>query len=296
MITSPPIAYDDLIAEAGRRLMAEELGIMQDHWPTLCPGADLTAVHETRKAIRRSLTLFKLFAPYFAPDTLTPHRATLRGIMRRLAPCRDTAVFRLHLATYNETSAAPLTGLARLWNERQAAYDGRLCAYLGRKSVVRDLDRYTRLVTITGKGLPRRARKAAPVLVRHVLPGLILARIASVRAWGDLLPNLTPRQFHQLRIQFKELRYTLGFFEPLFSECATVLDLSRRIQEHLGQLNDASVGLELLADVGRYHDEAAAYAYFLRGELARLMADFRPLYAEFDRPEVRRALALAVIN
>ena len=155
---------------------------------------------------------------------------------------------------------------------------------------------YTRLVTTTGMGLPPRARKSAPVLVRHVLPGLIFARIASVRAWGDLLPNLTLRQFHQLRIQFKELRYTLGFFEPLLSECAAVLDLSRRIQEHLGQLNDASVGLELLADMRGCPDEAAAYTDFLGGELARLMADFLPLYAEFDRPEVRRALALAVVN
>ena len=296
MMTPPPITYDDHIAEAGRRLMAEELAIMQDHWPALRLGADLTAVHETRKAIRRSLTLFQLFTPYFAPDTLAPHRATLRGIMRRLAPCRDTAVFRLYLAAYNQTAAAPLAGLARLWDERQATADARLCAYLGRKSVVRDMDRYTRLVTTTGMGLPRHARKSAPVLVRHVLPGLIFARLASVRAWGDLLPNLTPRQFHQLRIQFKELRYTLGFFEPLLSECAAVLELGRRIQEHLGQLNDASVGLELLADMGGYPNEAATYAQFLRDELARLMVDFLPLYAEFDRPEVRRALALAAVT
>jgi len=269
---------------------------MQDHWPALRLSADLTAVHETRKAIRRSLTLFKLFAPYFAPDTLTPHRATLRGIMRRLAPCRDTAVFRLYLAAYNETAAAPLTGLALLWDERQAAADARLCAYLERKKIVRQLDRYTRLVTTTGMGLTKQQRKAAPLLVRHILPGLIFAHIAGVRAWGDRLPDLTPRQFHQLRIQFKELRYTLGFFEPLLSECAAILDLSRSIQDHLGQLNDASVGLELLADVGRYPDEAAAYAQFLRGELARLMAGFLPLYAEFDQPEVRRALALAVVT
>lgn len=296
MMTPPPIAPDDPIAEAGRRLMAEELAIMQDHWPALRLSADMTAVHETRKAIRRSLTLFQLFAPYFAPEMLTPHRATLRGIMRRLAPCRDMAVFRLKLAAYNATAAAPLAGLALLWDERQVTTDARLCAYLGRKSIVHKLHRYTRLVTSPGMGLPKRSRKGAPLLVRHALPELLFARIAAVRAWGDRLPDLSPRQFHQLRIQFKELRYTLGFFEPLLVEIGAVNDLSRRIQEHLGLLNDASVGVELLADVKRYPDEAAAYEQFLRGELARLTAGFLPLYAEFDRPEVRRALALAVVT
>ncbi len=296
MIPLPPIAPDHPMSEAGRRLMAEELVVMQDHWPALRLAADVTAVHETRKAIRRTLTLFKLFAPYFAPDALPPHRATVRGIMRRLAPCRDTAVFRTYLADYNATAPAPLAGLARLWDERQAEADARLCAYLGRKSIVRRLDRYTRLATTTGMGLPKRSRKTAPLLVRHALPGLLFERMAAVRAWGDLLPNLTPRQFHQLRIQFKELRYTLGFFEPLLVEGGAVLGLSRRIQEHLGQLNDAGVGLELLADVRRYPDEVATYAPYLRGELARLTADFSPLYAEFDQPEVRRALALAVVT
>lgn len=296
MITSPPITPDDPIAEAARRLMAEELAVMQDHWPALRLAADLTAVHETRKAIRRSLTLFKLFAPHFAPEALTPHCATLRGIMRRLAPCRDIAVLRINLAAYNATATAPLAGLALLWDERQAVADARLCAYLGRKKVVRQLDRYTRLVTSTGMGLPQRSARTAPLRVRHVLPGLLVARLAAVRAWGDLLPDLTPRQFHQLRIEFKELRYTLGFFEPLLFECDIVLDLSRRIQEHLGLLNDASVGLELLADEQRYPNESDIYARLLSGEVARLTAGFLPLYAEFDQPEVRRALALAVIN
>ena len=164
------------IAEAGRLLMAGELAIIQTHWPALRLAADTTAVHETRKAIRRTFTLFKLFAPYFAPDELEPHRATLRRMMRRLAPCRDAAVFRLKLAAYNETAEPPLTKLADHWDERQARADEKLREYLGRRPVIRRLDRYTRLTVSPGMGLPRGKDRAAPLLVGHALPALLFQR------------------------------------------------------------------------------------------------------------------------
>lgn len=284
------------IAEAGRLFMAGELAIIQAHWPALRLAADTTAVHETRKAIRRTFTLFKLFAPYFAPDELEPHRATLRRMMRRLAPCRDAAVFRLKLAVYNETSEPPLLKLAAHWDERQARADEKLREYLGRRPVIRRLDRYSRLTVSPGMGLPRGKDRVAPLLVGHALPALLFQRLGAVRAWGALLPTATPAQFHQLRIQFKELRYTLTFFEPVLGGCAEVIDLSRQIQDHLGALNDASVAVELLEKIKRHRDEADRYRAFQQAELERLTAEFRPLYATFDRPVVRRGLALTLAD
>lgn len=278
-------------------MMANELATVQAHWPELRLSAETTAVHETRKAIRRTFTLFKLFAPYFAPGELEPHRAGLRRMMSRLAPCRDVAVFRLKLTSYNETSKRPLTDLTDYWGERQAKVDGKLRAYLDQKSVTRIIDRYASLTATEGAGLPRGKDKAAPLLVRHALPGLVFQRVGAVRAWGDILSVATPAQFHQLRIQFKELRYTLTFFENILSgDCGAILDLSRRIQEHLGHLNDASVAVELLAGIKCCPVEATIYSGFQQAESARLTAEFLPLYAEFDRPDVRRDLALAVAN
>ncbi len=73
-----PITADLSIADAARLMMAEQLAIVYEHLPALRQGADGLAVHETRKAIRRTFTLFKLFAPTFAPKALEPHRRTLR--------------------------------------------------------------------------------------------------------------------------------------------------------------------------------------------------------------------------
>lgn len=289
-----PITPDMPIAEAGRRMMADELATIQAFWPELRSSAEVTAVHETRKAIRRTFTLIKLFAPYFAPGLLERHRDGLRQIMRRLAPCRDTAVFRLKLAAYNDASERPLRELAAYWDGQQAVVDNDLKAYLRRKKANHTVDRFARLATTEGAGLPPRKAKTAPLLVRHTLPGMVLSRVGAVRAWGEILTEATPRQFHQLRIQFKELRYTLSFFEDILSaEAGEVLDLSRRMQEHLGDLNDASVAVHLLENMKHGGEEAEIYCQYQHAELARLTGEFRILYAEFDRPEVRRNLAIA---
>lgn len=291
------ITPDLPIAEAGRALMANELAIIQSHWPALRLSADVTAVHETRKALRRTFTLFKVFAPYFAPGTLQKRHDELRKVMRRLAPCRDVAVFRLKLGTYNEASERPLSDLADYWGYRQMRADETLREFLDRRSTVRIVERFAHLAQTPGSGLLDEDPKIAPQLVRHVLPGLIFNRLGEVRAWGDLLPTATPKQFHQLRIQFKELRYTLSFFEEIIHPFTGQLtDALRRIQELLGDLNDASVALDLLEDMQHLREESAIYIDFQRSEVERLMAEFRPLYAEFDQPEMRRELAVTLAN
>ena len=292
-----PITADLPIAEAARLMMAEQLAIVHEHLPALRQHAAMTVVHETRKAIRRTFTQFKLFAPYFAPDALEPHRRALRGLMRRLAPSRDLAVFRLKLAAYNETADLPLLGLAQQLEDRQDEADRRLRRYLERPKVHQRLWRYRRFTKTPGAGLPPGNGKVAPLLVRHALPTLVFQRLGAVRAFGDLLPTATPAQFHQLRIQFKELRYTLTFFEDLLGETSgRIIEMTRQVQDHLGLLNDASVAAGLLIALDCCPEEAAIYGDFQRAEAARLTEAFFPLYATFDRPDIRQVLALTVAS
>jgi CHAD domain-containing protein len=286
------ISTDLPIAEAGRRLMADELSIIQAHWPELRLSTEMVAVHETRKAIRRTFTLFKLFTPYFALGELERHRIRLRRIMRRLAPCRDTAVFRHKLAAYNQGAADPLLELEAGMARRQEGVDRKLRDYLVRRSTYKTLNRYATFVATEGAGLPEEDCKSVPVRVRHVLPELIFRRIGTVRAYGDILESATPMQFHQLRIRFKELRYTLTFFEEILDGSGLrIIELSRQIQDHLGDLNDAVVAQSLLKEMKCCPTEAAVYGGLQRAEMARLTAEFTALYKEFDQPGLRREVA-----
>lgn len=292
-----PLTPDMPITEAARLIMAEQLAIVYEHLPALRQSADVLAVHESRKAIRRTFTLFKLFTPIFAPHELEPHRQTLRRLMRRLAPCRDFTVFRQKLAVYNETAEPLLIELADYAERRQEKSDERLCQYLERPKVHKRLARYRRLTETSGAGLPRDDGRVAPLLVRHALPTLVFQRLGAVRAYGDILPTATPAQFHQLRIQFKELRYTLTFFEDLLGETSgRIIEMTRLMQDHLGFLNDARVATALLLEMKCCPEEVAIYGDYQAGELARLTEEFHPLYAAFDRPDIRQVLALTVAS
>lgn len=290
-----PITADMPIPEAGRQMMAGELAIILDHLPELRRSADVTAVHETRKAIRRSFTLFKLYTPYFAGGVLEPCRKGLRRIMRRLGPCRDLAVFRQKLADFNQSADQPLLALAGYWAEQQAIRDGRLQSYLTDPDLRKFLARYGRFTESEGAGLAEAGAGQTPLLVRHALPTLVYQRLGAVRAYGDILAVATPTQLHQLRIQFKELRYTLTFFEDLLgARVGRVIDLTRLAQDHLGYLNDADVALRMLADCPCCPGEVEAYRAFQETEIDRLVAEFPPLYDKFNRPKMRKRLALAL--
>lgn len=296
-MTHTPITADLPIVEAARLMMAEQLATVYEHLPALEQNADVLAVHETRKAIRRTFTLFKLFAPMFAPEVLAPHRRTLRRLMRRLGPCRDLAVFRQKLAAYNELAELPLLGLAQHVEDRQAKADKRLRRYLERPKVHRRLQRYRRFTKMDWQELAAGNSTAAPLLVRHTLPTLVFQRLGAVRAFGDILPTATPTQFHQLRIQFKELRYTLTFFEDLLGETSgPIIEMTRLVQDHLGLLNDASVATARLIALECCPEEVAIYGDYQQADLARLTEAFHPLYAAFDRPDIRQVLALTVAS
>ncbi|MCZ2113146.1 MAG: CHAD domain-containing protein [Anaerolineae bacterium] len=294
-MTLSMVIPDLLMVEAGRLLMANELAIVQTYWPDLRLSTEARAVHETRKAIRRTFTLFKLFAPFFAGGELDPHRRGLRKIMRRLAPCRDTTVFRMKLAIYNETAERSLTELAGDWDTKQIAADDALRQYLARPSVAAVLERYAQLTGTAGSGLPAASDNAAPIRVRHALPAMVFQRLGTVQAYGDLLPDATEDQLHQLRIQFKELRYTLSFFKEVLGEAGNAfIEVSRSMQDFLGDLNDARVAVDLMAKTEEHREEAAIYGAFQQSRLEELMAEAPERYADFDQPALRLELATAL--
>jgi triphosphatase len=288
-----PIPGDLPIVAAGHRMMAGQLAVIKEHLPDLRRSAEPTAVHETRKAIRRSFTLFKLYRPYFPPGELEPYRKGLRRIMRRLGPSRDLAVFRGNLAAYHETTGGSLPQLVAYWATEQARIDDALVTYLKQAEVRKFLFRYEGFTNRENE--TKAAGASPPLLVRHVLPVLVYQRLGAVQAYGEILRSATLDQVHQMRIQFKELRYTLSFFEGLLGVRATrMIELTRLAQDHLGHLNDADVALDMLRRCDCSPDEVAVYCEFQIAEIERLLQEFPVLYTRFNRPRFRRKLALSL--
>ena len=139
--------------------------------------------------------------------------------------------------------------------------------------------------------------------------GIDLCPLAGVRAFDAILHQATLEQFHALRIEFK-LRYTLEYFrEVLGEDVKAVINEIKKLQDHLGDLNDANVASGILRDflaqwdvlqaqkpVAERHNPEPVLAYlsYQYTERQRLMLTFQDAWAHFNRPRLRAKLAKAV--
>ena len=286
---------DEHVAEAGRFIMSQQLAKILYYGEGVRANAEMTAVHEMRKAIRRTFTCFRLFRPYFEPGILKPYRRGLRRIMRRLGYSRDLAVIRLKLDAYNKSVIRPLDDLAAQWETRQNGADGIAMRYLAKPKQQSLFTKYRAFTETPGMGILKTTDPWAPVKTRHHVPIMIYQRVAAVRAFDDLLQSATVKQLHRLRILFKELRYSLQFFAPLLGEeIQAVLVSLKQSQEHLGNLNDTTVALRFLDEVVGLETSVARYRAYQAEEQERLVGSFLPVWQRFDQPLWRRDLGEAI--
>lgn len=295
------LTADMPIAELGRAVLAGQLAIMMAYQPVLMEDAELTAVHETRKAIRRTYTAVRLFHPYFEPGLLDGYRRRLKKLMRRLGRCRDIDVLLARLRAHMADAPIPLTDLEQYWQGQKTAVDANLRRFLEKPRQQQFWIDYGQFTSTPGRGVLPPAETTAPVKARHLIPALLYQRLAQVRAFDDFLAahqhlaQADMGQLHRLRIQCKELRYALEFFAPLAGpEMALAVAVLEQLQDNLGALNDARIALDKLAIVPARETAVNHYRQVQQAEIGRLLDEFQPLWAAFNSLEWRRNLALAL--
>jgi CHAD domain-containing protein len=90
-----------------------------------------------------------------------------------------------------------------------------------------------------------------PHCLRFVAPLLIYERLGALQAYDGWVtgPDVPLERLHALRITAKGLRYTLEFLEEILgSEARALIEQIKRLQDHLGDLQDAVVASALLRD------------------------------------------------
>jgi CHAD domain-containing protein len=93
--------------------------------------------------------------------------------------------------------------------------------------------------------------EAVPHQLPHVVPMVVYERMADVLAYDEWVtqPGVALEQLHRLRIAAKRLRYTLEFFEEVLApQTRALIKEMKKLQDHLGDLQDAVVASELLRD------------------------------------------------
>jgi CHAD domain-containing protein len=274
-------------------------------------GEDIEELHDMRVATRRMRAAFDIFGEAFKPKVLNNRMQGLRATGRALGRVRDLDVFlekaHRYLEGLPEGDRQGLRPILQLWEGERAAARDQMVLYLDSSDYLAFKQKFYAFVSTPGAGVLSTSQRQ---LVRVIAPVLIFTRMAAVRAFASLLPSASLEQLHELRIEFKKLRYTFEFFrEVLGAEIKAVIGDLKGLQDHLGDLNDAQVATQILSQfltdwdarqaglpIGERQnpEPVVAYLAYQHAERHRLMTTFGEAWACFDRLEFKRNLALAV--
>jgi CHAD domain-containing protein len=311
----PGIRANDSLAEAGKKIWRYQLTEMLSHEEGSRSGEDIEALHDMRVSTRRMRAAFDVFGGAFKSKALEPHLKGLRATGRTLGKVRDLDVL-LEKATAYVQALPPdeqhgLDPLVEAWHVQREAARLEMLDFLNGEAYKRFKDNFSAFLAPenTERGV-QTVGALEPYRVKELAPVLIYQHLAAVRAYEPILDTATLEQMHQLRIQFKRFRYTVEYFqEVLSSDGQKVIDDLKRVQDHLGNLNDANVAVNLLKEFfkefGAKQDRLPAYQRqnssgimmyltYRYNELHQLILTFPETWKRFNRPALNRNLASAI--
>jgi CHAD domain-containing protein len=308
---APGVLPNDPMSEAGRKVLRFHFERMLEHEPGTRLGEDIEELHDMRVATRRMRSAFRVFSSYFDPNVLQPFLKGLRRTGCALGGVRDLDVFmekaQRYLDGLPEEEQSSLDPLLANWQEQREEARAQMLEYLDGKKYqqfVRDFGEF--LLTEGAGALAVPADEPLPHRVCQLVPSLIYDRYRVVRGYETVIEGAPIETLHALRIDSKRLRYSLEFFrEVLGPEAEDVIKEVVAVQDHLGDLHDADVACSLLvafldkwakAEQRERINVSGVTRYLVakQNDLRELIESFPEVWQNFNRPEVRRQLALAV--
>jgi len=305
---TPGVAPDDVLAEAGRKVLRFHFARMLAKETGTRSGEQIEDLHGMRVATRRMRAAWRVFGDGFRPRRTKRLRDRLRVVAGRLGAVRDLDV-QLEAATTHQAGLAPAEAaafepLVAAWRDEREAARIVLLRELDSAGYVRLVEDYRVFVVAEGEAALAPPSPVSPHRVRDTAGSRIWLAYEQVRAYESVLRWADIETVHQLRIAAKWLRYTLEFFrEALGPEVDLLIPRVVALQDHLGWLHDADVTIALtrrflVANAGTLsRDETHAIGSYLAGnerELARLRRTMSPPWRGVSGAPFRRLLGRAV--
>lgn len=255
-------------------------------------GENPEGVHQSRVATRRLRSAFSTFGLLLDQHQTEPLSDELRWLGSTLGSVRDQDVLAANVERIAQSHIAVAPSdvelLGEILAEQRRVHRVQMLSALGSPRLHRLLDQ---LVDCAGD--PQTAPQADDP-ARDVLAPLVRRRWRrlerKVRSLGD-----PPRveDLHRVRILAKRCRYAADAVRPAFGKPARVFARrAARVQDALGELNDAQVANHMLRGVVEGRDSQAAYA---AGQIAGIMDteaighldDWRSAWSELSKKRMR---------
>ncbi|HEY3362292.1 MAG TPA: CHAD domain-containing protein [Methanosarcina sp.] len=315
---------ENSMAMVAQRVFSKQFTRMLAHEKGTRNGKSIEDLHDMRVAIRRMRAAAKVFEAYLDSKKLEPHMEGLKSTLSALSDVRDLDVFREKAEEYlkklppeNEHDLDPL--FKTLTEERKKARKN-MTAYLKSERYTNFKKDFSESLDISESwSLPTTTTKhdALPHRVRDVLPSILYARFADISAYSEWVegPYVSIERLHRLRIASKGLRYTLEFFgDVLGKEAEIMIKEVTALQDHLGDLHDAVVAIDLLGSYlqtgdwglseGRKYSgekkipeglkEVGAYKAYREEELQTLLDTFPEVWSKVQNEEFRQRIESAI--
>jgi CHAD domain-containing protein len=301
-----PLSADEPMAEAGRIVLLRDFIDMLNHEAGALTGEDIEDLHQMRVATRRMRSALRLLEPYYTGKLAGRFRKQLGEIADVLGDIRDRDVLLEAMTDYLPTLPATMQDELKrvmqfLEGEREAERED-LHHLVSKRSYGRFIEAFQAFLTTPEShavGLTLHGT-VKPTLVRHVLPTVIHEHLGAVRAYGAVIEEADGPTLHQLRIEFKRLRYTIALFDEVLGTGAKAfLKELKKVQDLLGRMQDIVTAHALLDPMQARLDEAqleALNAYFvhLDEEYEVLRGEVLEVWRKFESRTVQRQLTGAV--
>lgn len=242
---------DDTLVTAGRKILARHYAKQQAQAEAVRAGQDAEAIHDMRVATRRQRAALRLLAAHFRPKAVKGIQRGLRDLARCLGAVRDWDVLLEATQAYQAQLPAPqataLQPLLDAWQTYRAVAHEQLVAHLDSQPYHTWQKAYQKFLAAPEAEVAAKREPLAPTpLVRHVLPAEVWAHYGAVQAYETVFVGAAVETLHALRIAGKYLRYLLEFFREVLGENGKrAIKVLVALQDHLGELHDAEVALNL---------------------------------------------------
>jgi CHAD domain-containing protein len=207
---------------------------------------DIEFLHDLRVATRRARFALLLFRDCIGKARTEWLRKELSWIAKSLGRVRDIDVFQEKFSEQFRRIGAS----EELIEDVVGHYRGKRCKNLESMKLDLQSDRYIELLEglrgLESSMFRKGQREGAPVV--ELIPGFIGEVLDRMSTWlHHAADSLSPSDLHDLRIEFKGLRYTTEFFDDLYAgEMHSVIRRFVRFQDCLGLFQDAQVAAQTL--------------------------------------------------
>jgi len=292
---TPGICPEDTLADAGLKVLYFHFTRMLSHENGTYIGRSIENLHQMRVAVRRMLVAFGLFGNYLQPDKKRQIRKGLRQTRKELGQVRDLDIFwekaALHFDSCDKEELVGYRLMKEHWSQQRDEAQGMVQVYIQSKKYRKFKERILRFLS------PPFPHKGEQISVSGFAAEEISSSYQNVLSYKPILVSPPINELHSLRIAFKKFRYTIEFFGDILGkdiqECIKAL---KEIQDHLGDLNDSRVAIDLLN--ARLLSPDNKFHMFLlnenQKELSHLVDTFSAVWCEFDGPKFSDNLSSAV--